>query len=108
MGGRFLWLDLMVEEVVTERDPPRRKVWETRGAPRLVIIGGYRMGFEIEPDGTGSALCVFIDYDDPKSWAGRVLGALFAPLYARWCVERMAKDAQLFFAQDRTAAALAS
>lgn len=108
MGGSFLWLDLVVEEVVIERDPPKRKVWETRGAPRLVIIGGYRMGFEIEPRGNASALCVFIDYDDPTSWVGRILGALFAPLYARWYVERMAKDAQRYFAQGLADTALAS
>jgi hypothetical protein len=108
MGGRFLWLDLKVEEVVTERYPPKRKAWETRGRPRLLIIGGYRMGFEIEAREKASALRVFIDYDDAKSWAGRVLGALVAPLYARWCVERMAKDAQRYFSQDRAAAVLAS
>ncbi len=49
MGGAFLGVRLFVEEVVTERDPPRRKVWETRGRPRILVIGAYRMGFEISP-----------------------------------------------------------
>lgn len=98
MGGNFLWLNLFVEEAITEHERLRRKSWETRGVPRLIIIGGYRMGFEIEEAGAGSRLRVFIDYDHPNSLVGRVLGALFAPMYARWCVRRMADDAKATFA----------
>lgn len=98
MGGSFLWLRLFVEEVVTVRDPPRLKTWETHGVPRLVIIGGYRMGFEISPANATSRLRVFIDYQRPSGVIGQVLGSLFAPLYARWCVSRMAKDAERHFA----------
>ena len=98
MGGVFLWIRLFVEGVITEHVRPRRKTWETRGAPRLIIIGGYRMGFEIEEGCGVSRLRVFIDYNLPRSLIGRTLGALFAPLYARWCVERMASDAKQAFA----------
>jgi hypothetical protein len=98
MGGSFLWLKLFVEEAITERDPPRRKVWETRGLPKLLIIGGYRMGFAIKPMGAVSKLNVWIDYELPKSGIGRTLGFLFAPAYARWCVRRMAQDAKRTFA----------
>jgi hypothetical protein len=97
MRGDFLWLRLFVEEVVTDHNRPIRKAWRTRGAPKLLIIGGYTMGFEVEPDGSGSRLRVFIDYDRPKALLGRILGALFAPLYARWCVDRMANDAKARF-----------
>lgn len=108
MGGNFLWLDLFVEETVTEHHRPRRKTWETHGVPRLVIIGAYRMGFEIEDAGAKSKLCVFIDYDHPQSVIGGVLGALFSPVYARWCVKRMADDARRRFAsiEARAPAAL--
>ena len=44
MNGRILGLKLSLDEVVTERDPPARKVWETVGVPRLLVIGPYRMG----------------------------------------------------------------
>src|SRR3990167_6963246 len=47
MGGEAFGLRLFVDEVVTVRDPPRRKVWRTTGEPRLIIIGAYEMGFEI-------------------------------------------------------------
>lgn len=30
---------------MVERQPPWRTVWETVGTPRLLVIGGYRMGF---------------------------------------------------------------
>lgn len=97
MRGDFLWLRLFVEEVVTDHKRPTRKVWRTRGVPKLLIIGGYTMGFEIDRDGNGSSLRVFIDYDRPKTLWGRMLGAPVAPLYARWCVDRMANDAKAHF-----------
>lgn len=62
MTGRVLGLDLRIEEVVTTYEPPRRKVWETRGEPRLLVIDQYRMGFTIDPAVRGSRLAVFIDY----------------------------------------------
>lgn len=97
MGGSFLWLTLLVEEMVTEHSRPRRKSWETQGAPRLIIIGRYRMGFEIDSSGASSRLRVSIDYDLPRSFLGAALGFLMAPLYARWCVGRMAGDARHTF-----------
>jgi hypothetical protein len=98
MGGSFLGISLGVEEAVIERDPPRRKVWETIGHPRLLVIGAYRMGFEIEPRDDRSELRVFIVYSHPASPMGRVLGRLSAGAYARWCVRRMADDAVEHFA----------
>jgi hypothetical protein len=79
--------------MVTEHDPPRRKVWKTVGAPRLLIIGAYEMGFEIGPSPPGSRLRVWISYARPQALIGRILGWLFAGFYARWCVGRMVKDA---------------
>lgn len=93
MTGRVLGLELCVAEVVTRRDPPWSKAWETISKPRLLVIGRYRMGFEIEPVAGQSVLTMFIDYDLPERGLPRVLGALFAPLYARWCTDRMALGA---------------
>ncbi|ARS66059.1 SRPBCC family protein [Sinorhizobium meliloti] len=93
MRGNILGLVLSVEEVITERQPPRRKVWETRGRPNLLVVGAYRMGFEISALGRASRLCVFIDYDYPVTIAAKFLGPMFGPIYARWCVNRMANDA---------------
>lgn len=79
------------------REPPWRKMWETRGRPRIPIIHAYRMGFEIVPVGASCNLRVFIEYDLPPTLGGQILGWLFAPMYARWCVRRMAQDARRQF-----------
>jgi hypothetical protein len=90
--GQMMGVTLDVREVVTEREPPRRKVWETIGVPHLLVIGDYRMGFQIEPRDSGSRLTVFIDYEDPPgAWAP--LGWLLGPVYARWCTVSMATGA---------------
>ncbi|WP_018237639.1 SRPBCC family protein [Ensifer sp. BR816] len=93
MYGNILGLRLFVEGVVIEYQPPRRKVWETRGRPNLVVIGAYRMGCEISGSDGASRLRVFINYDHPATFTGQFLGPLFGPIYARWCVNRMANDA---------------
>lgn len=99
LTGQIVGAPLYLEEVVRERLPPRRKAWETTSKPRLIVIGGYRMGFEIEPGASGSKLTIFIDYELgglQPNWLARVLGRW----YARWCVSQMAKDAQAAFALE--------
>lgn len=91
--GRVLGVDLVVEEVVTERVPPLRKTWETRGEPRLLVISSYRMGFIISPQNNCSRLVVFIDYQLPPRGFGHWLALLFGRIYAAWCTRRMATDA---------------
>ncbi len=101
MGGSAFGLSLYVDEVVTQRDPPRRKAWETVDQPRLLVVGGYEMGFEITPAACGCDLRVWIAYDLAPNRLGRWLGPLLAPLYAKWCVSRMAGDAAEHFSRDR-------
>ena len=91
--GRVCGINLAVEEVVSERLAPWHKTWETRGEPRLLVIGAYRMGFTISPHGNRSHLVVFIDYQLPQSGFARILGLLFGRTYAAWCTRRMTGDA---------------
>lgn len=98
LRGRVLGIGLSVEEVVTVRDVPARKVWETIGAPRLLVIGPYRMSFEVTGAESASRLRVSIDYELPARGAERVLGRLFGRAYARWCTRRMVRDAVALFA----------
>jgi hypothetical protein len=98
--GRVLGLALAVEEVVTEREPPLIKVWETLGEPRLLMIGAYRMGFRITPRGDHSHLIVSIDYQLPSGRFTRWLGRVFGRAYARWCTRRVALDAEAAFARS--------
>jgi hypothetical protein len=98
MGGSAFGVPLSVDEVVTERAPPARKAWRTEGPVRLLVIGGYAMGFEIAPEAEGARLTVWIDYELPRGPIGGLAGPL-ASLYARWCVNRMADDAVRHFAR---------
>lgn len=102
MEGRVLGMRLSLEEVVTERRPPSRKAWQTVDS-RLLVIGDYRLGFDILPLDGSSAVRVFIDYDLPARWPGRWLGWQFGGLYARWCTQTMAQDAARHFRSLRGA-----
>ena len=94
LSGRVLGVGLELEEMVVERDPPRRKTWETVRPPKLLVIGPYRMGFRVEPaSATSAVLSVFIDYELPARGAGRILGHLLGSWYATWCTKRMTKEA---------------
>lgn len=89
----MLGLELSLDEVVIERTAPTRKVWETVGSPRLLVVGPYRMGFQITPRGIGSVLRVFIDYALPAPWPDRWLGRVSGSYDARWCTQSMVADA---------------
>jgi hypothetical protein len=97
LSGRAFGIDLFVEEVVSERTAPQRKVWQTTGKPRLLVIGHYQMGFEVAPSKNGCQLRVFIDYALPDSLFARWLGYLFARYYAKWCVRQMVQDSVAHF-----------
>ncbi|MBI5401404.1 SRPBCC family protein [Candidatus Wolfebacteria bacterium] len=90
MSGKAFGISIFLDEVVTYREPPRVKVFETVGMPKLLVIGQYRMRFEVEPRTGGSLLSVSIDYNLPmtKVW----LGKLFSGIYAKWCVQQAIKD----------------
>jgi polyketide cyclase/dehydrase/lipid transport protein len=94
MRGRIAGLDLTLTEVVTERELPFRKAWQTVDA-RLLVIGPYRLGFQLSREGERTRARIFIDYALPER--GRWLGKLFAGSYARWCIRRMAGDAERHF-----------
>lgn len=87
LSGSAFGVNISLDEVVAEYEPPHHKTWETVGVPQLLVIGNYRMGFIVEPSGQGSLLAVFIEYDHPKTHAW--LGRLFGGFYARWCVRQM-------------------
>lgn len=103
MEGRMCGVALSLDEVVTEREPPFTKAWQTTHA-KLLVIGQYRLGFALSPSGEGSRLRVFIDYDVPHEGVSRWLGKLFGKSYARWCTEQMVKDAATEFNSNATVA----
>ena len=98
LRGRIFGLHLYLHEVVTLREPPLAKTWETVGEPRLLVIGPYRMTFDLTPDNATSQLRVAIDYELPTKGFSRLLGRLFGRSYAKWCTRQMVQDAQHSFA----------
>lgn len=97
LSGHVLGIRTHVDETVIERTPPFRKTWETIGMPRLLVIGAYRMGFEIRPESNYSLLRVLIDFAIPERRPARWLGYTFGRWYARWCTSRMVNDAAKHF-----------
>ena len=97
MHGRMMGIRLSLEEIVTKRQVPAVKVWETIGTPELLFISHHRMGFELTRNGASSLLRVFIDYSlpikPPGSWFGYWLGAV----YARRCTRQMVMGATRHF-----------
>ena len=66
-------IPVSLEEVVVERAVPCKKLWETIGNPRLLVMAQYRMGFELTPQGDLSLMRVFVDYSLPTTapgWSG--------------------------------------
>lgn len=102
LDGKVLGIRLALDEVVTERNPSQYKSWETTGSPRLLVMGHYRMGFEITPQGNGSLLRVFIDYALPDFVPARWLGRLLGRYYAKWCVRQMLDGAVSHFSDPMT------
>ncbi|MBT9508636.1 SRPBCC family protein [Rhodoferax sp.] len=95
--GRVLGIPLSVEETVIEYEPPLRKTWETSAEPKLLVIGRYRMGFDLTPHADKTRLRVWIDYVLPDGVLARWLGRLLSNVYANWCVSRMIGDAKKAF-----------
>ena len=95
LSGTVLGYALGAELRICERNPPHCKVWETIGAPRLLVLGRYRMGFTLHPElepADGTTLAVFIEFDPPAHAGGPAM-IPFGAFYARWCVRHMLNDA---------------
>jgi polyketide cyclase/dehydrase/lipid transport protein len=100
MYGSVIGIPISLEEVICERQPPFKKRWETIGTPKLIVMAHYRMGFEVTPSGDSSLVRVFIDYSLPTGFVGRCLGRLFGAVYAKWCTQRMTRDAAERFPRE--------
>jgi len=101
LSGKVFGTNLFLDEVITKYEPPHHKEWQTVGNLRLLAIGHYRMGLEINPGNEDSRLRVFIDYELPKSLSQRLLGYLFGRMYAKWCVKQIISTVQAAFTQRR-------
>lgn len=95
-SGRMMGLTIDFSETVTRYVAGREKVWQTIGAPQLLIIAGYEMRVLVEPlSARSSRLTIGIDYELPRALIGRLLGWVLAGTYSRWCLRNMAEGAKL-------------
>lgn len=93
--GRVLGLPLDFTETVIYWRENDEKVWETTGAPKMIILGWYRMRLFTEARKRGTLVSLEIEYTPPGGFFYRLLSALFARWYANWCLSRMLSDAKL-------------
>ncbi len=93
LHGRVVGIPIFVVERVVEYTAPFRKVWQTTTEPKLLVIGSYRMGFELTPQAQATVLRVWIDYAFPSAFFPRLMGRILAGFYAQWCVNQMVRDA---------------
>src|SRR3990167_8111112 len=89
MKGKVFGINLFLDEVITIHNPPFKKEWQTVRDISLLVIGHYKLGFDIVPQNNSSLLKVYIDYSLPRSFKARWLGILFGKMYAKWCVNQM-------------------
>lgn len=89
MSGTVLGINIFLDEVIIQHEPPYRKSWETVGDINLLVIDHYILGYEIIPSGDASNFKVYIDYNLPKSWKTLWLGLIFGRMYSKWCVRQM-------------------
>lgn len=101
LSGTAFGIQMFLDEIVTRHEPPHIKAWETVGDLKLLVVGHYGMGIEIQPSGTAAQLRVYIDYLLPSTNAW--LGRLFGGMYAKWCVRKMIGGAQNEFKEKNVA-----
>lgn len=99
LSGKVLGKSLSLEEVITKREPPHIKTWETVGTPKFLIVGQYQMDVHIEPQGSGSLLRISLDYDTPpkSGWLRRILSRV----YGKLCAKEMVKVTRDYFTQTK-------
>jgi hypothetical protein len=97
MKGNIFGINLFLNEVIIQHEPPNKKAWETVGKINLAVIDHYKLGFEVTPTNNYSSLKVYIDYNLPNTWKTRWLGVLLGEMYAKWCVRQMSQEVKKHF-----------
>jgi len=100
--GRVLGLPIDFTTAVTEWLPAREKTWRTVGKPRLTVLGDFQMRVSLASHDGGTNVVMAIDYNLPTRGIGRLLAAVFAAPYVRWCLRRMVRDVRSALDPSRT------
>lgn len=97
MHGNVFGLNIFLDEIVTEYNPPFKKVWKTVGDLNLLVIDHYQLGFELKSEKSVTLFKVFINYNLPNKSITKWLGILLGNWYAKWCVQQMINGIKLKF-----------
>lgn len=89
LAGKVFGKSLELEEVITKRQPPNTKVWETIGTPQFLIVGQYMYSVQIEPHNEGSTLTITFDSNPPLG--SSLIRRLFSDFYSKQCAREMVK-----------------
>jgi hypothetical protein len=92
-GGQLPGLPLRVDEIIDTYEPGRKKSWRSVGVPRLLVLGRYRMGFEVCPRADETDVLVYVEWDPLPGWRGALLRGA-ARRYAAWFVDSAVRGAQ--------------
>lgn len=97
LSGNVFGKSLSLEEVVTKREPPSIKTWETVGTPKFLIVGQYQYNVSIEPQAKGSLLSVSFDFSPPEK--SGFLRRSLSNFYAKMCAREMATVTRNYFSK---------
>lgn len=99
LSGKVFGKSLSLEEVVTKREPPHIKTWETVGAPDFLVVGKYQYNVGIEPQDKGCVLSVSFNFSPPEK-SGLVRRSL-SNFYARICAREMVTVTHGYFPPNK-------
>ena len=99
--GNFLGMKIDFTVVVTRWIYGIEKVWETVGKPRLLIFSWFSMYLHTTKLTNGTLAELSISYKKPNGWFFRLVSALFAKKYCRWCLNNMFGDTRRKLQENR-------
>lgn len=95
LSGKVFGRSLSLEEVITKREVPYIKTWETVGTPKFLIVGKYQYTVRVESKDHGSFLNISFDFSPPKKsgWFRLFL----SNIYSKMCAGEMVKMTRNYF-----------
>jgi hypothetical protein len=90
--GKMMGMKMDFTVRVTRWIKDIEKVWETIGETKMIIYSWYRMNLLVSKEGVGTKAELSITYKSPKGAVNKLLSALFAEWYCRWCLTNMLND----------------
>jgi hypothetical protein len=95
--GKMMGMTIDFTQTVSKWVQGVEKEWKTNGDVKIIIMGWYRMFWNLKPVEGGTLATIGIDYSAPREWYFKVLSFLFGGMYSRWCLNSMLRDTKKAF-----------